>query len=282
MVRKGCVFDIKRYAIHDGPGIRMNIFFKGCPLSCMWCHNPEGQDPDPELMFDGLRCLACGACQDRSLPEECPSGALQRCGKYMSVEQVMEIVLRERLFFDRSGGGVTFTGGEPLMQPDFLIGLLQACKESGIDRAVDTSLYAPGKVVRQVISLTTLFLADVKIMDPLKHKQYTGVDNILIHKNLFLVARSGVPFLLRIPLVHGVNDTEKETDLLARFAVQLRDMGNLKGIHLLPCHNYGQGKTMRMTGKKVQQGSFSAPPVQVIDSIMLKLRALGFRVVKGG
>ncbi|HHV02935.1 MAG: glycyl-radical enzyme activating protein [Bacteroidales bacterium] len=283
MVHQGCVFDIRRYAIHDGPGIRLNIFFKGCPLSCMWCHNPEGQDPQPELMFDKSRCLGCGACEDRSLPENCPSGALQICGQFMDTSQVMKIIHRERLFFDRSGGGVTFTGGEPLMQPDFLVGLLRSCRESDISSALDTSLYAPEQIVKQIIPLTSLFLTDIKLMDPVKHRYYTGVDNTLILNNMLHVARSGVPFALRIPLVHGVNDSGTEIDSLVRFAVQLRDMGNLTGIHLLPYHNYGQGKTSRMMGKKIPlQRSFSAPPGDLTDSILLKLRTLGFNAVKGG
>ena len=121
---EGCIFDIKRYAIHDGPGIRMNVFFKGCPLHCHWCHNPEGQDPDPVVMFTSSRCLGCGACEGHTLPEECPSGALKTCGRYMTVEEILKLALREKIFFDRSGGGITCTGGEPLMQPDFLISLL--------------------------------------------------------------------------------------------------------------------------------------------------------------
>lgn len=280
---QGCIFDIKRYAIHDGPGIRMNVFFKGCPLLCHWCHNPEGQDPDPVIMFNPSRCLHCGACEDRTNPEACPSGALETCGRFMAVDEILKLALREKIFFDRSGGGITCTGGEPLMQPDFLISLLAACRKNGIHTTVDTCLQAPESVVHRVIPHTDLFLADVKIMDPAVHKKYTGTGNSLIHRNLRTVARSGVPFSLRIPLLRGINDTKAEIDAMTAFALELRELGRLTTIHLLPYHNYGKAKKSRIYhGRLPVQGDFSPPTTQKIQAILKDLHSHGFHAVTGG
>ncbi len=283
MSAKGCIFDIKRYAIHDGPGIRLSLFFKGCPLSCQWCHNPEGIDPQPQLIFNKSRCLGCNACEDHTIYENCPSGALELCGKYMDAGQIMDIVLREKPFFDRSGGGVTFTGGEPLAQPVFLLSVLKECKEKGIHTAVDTSLYASRQVVSQVIPLTGLFLADLKIMDPLLHKKLTGVDNVLIQDNLRYVACSGIPFILRIPLIHGINDHGQGIDETIRFILELRGSGNLQGIHLLPYHSFGTNKQKRIiTGNVPLQKSFFTPKKESIDSLLLKFQSLGIDTMIGG
>jgi pyruvate formate lyase activating enzyme len=283
MSAKGCIFDIKRYAIHDGPGIRLSLFFKGCPLSCQWCHNPEGIDPVPQLIFNKSGCLGCNACEDHTLPDNCPSGALELCGKYMDSGQVMDIILREKTFFDRSGGGVTFTGGEPLAQPVFLLDLLKACKGKGIHTAVDTSLYASPQVVSEIIPYTGLFLADLKIMDPLLHRKFTGVDNTLIHENLRHVACSGVPFMIRIPFIHGINNDGSGIDAMVRFILELRDSGNLQGIHLLPYHNFGTDKKKRIiSGKVLFQRSFSTPQKESIDSLFLKFQSLGIVTMIGG
>ncbi len=280
---QGCFFDIKRYAIHDGPGIRISVFFKGCPLSCRWCHNPESQDPVPQVMFDPLRCIGCGACRGHTIPDLCPSTALEVCGWKMDIGQIMQIVLKERLFFERSGGGVTFTGGEPLMQPEILAELLEACRGNGIHTALDSSLWAPAHIVKKIIPLTGLVLADIKVMDPAKHKYYTGVDNALIHSNLMAVARSGVPFALRIPLVRGINDSGRETEDLIAFALRLRDAGNLTCIHLLPFHPYGKNKASGLiSGKIPASGDFSAPAAHAVDSLLIKMLSMGFNVVKGG
>ncbi len=280
---QGCIFDIKRYAIHDGPGIRMSLFFKGCPLSCRWCHNPEGIDPRPQLIFNKSRCLGCNACEDQTLADNCPAGALEFCGKYMEAGQVMGIILREKLFFDRSGGGVTFTGGEPLSQPAFLLHLLKKCKENGIHTAVDTSLYASRKVVSRMIPYTGLFLADLKIMDPLQHKKFTGVDNDLIQDNLRTIACSGVPFFLRIPFIHGINDKGSCINEMVRFILELHESGNLSGVHVLPYHNFGTDKQKRIiSGKVPAQQSFSAPTKESINSLLVKLQVLGIDTVIGG
>ncbi|MDD4920706.1 MAG: glycyl-radical enzyme activating protein [Bacteroidales bacterium] len=283
MTPKGCIFDIRRYAIHDGPGIRLNVFFKGCPLHCQWCHNPEGQDPLPGLIFNQSRCLGCRACKDYTLPQACPSGALETCGTWMDVDQVLQTALREKLFFDRSGGGITCTGGEPLMQPGFLVSLLAACREKGIHTAVDTCLFAPETVLLQVIPHTSLFLADLKVMDPALHKQYTGADNFTILSNLLVIARSGVPFALRTPLIPGVNDTKAELEAMTAFALELQRLGNLTTIHLLPYHNYGKEKRSRiLRGRIPFQGNFTTPSEQKVQAILKDLHRKGLHAVTGG
>lgn len=280
---KGCVFDIKRYAIHDGPGIRLNVFLKGCPLQCRWCHNPEGQDPDPVVMFNQSRCISCNLCQDYTNPSDCPSGALELCGKYMSVQEVLDLALREKVFFDRSGGGVTFTGGEPLMQPDFLIALLQACQQHDIHTTIDTCLYAPESVLKQVIPHTDLFLADLKIMDSAQHLKYTDTDNRLILTNLLTIARSGVPFALRIPLLKDVNDTKAEVEAMQAFALELNSLGNLTGVHLLPYHDYGKAKKSRIyKGIVPKMGDFAPPSSRKIKQLLDSWHALGFHAIQGG
>jgi pyruvate formate lyase activating enzyme len=201
----------------------------------------------------------------------------------MDPEQVMELIIREKIFFDRSRGGVTFTGGEPLAQPVFLLHLLKACKEKGIHTAVDTSLYASRQVIREMIPYTGLFLADLKIMDSLLHKKFTGVDNVLIHENLRYVARSGVPFMIRIPYIHPVNDNGACIDDMIRFILELNDLGNLNGIHLLPYHSYGTDKKKRIISGKVPfQKSFSSPHKESTDSLLLKLLSLGIDTMIGG
>ncbi|HOG24665.1 MAG TPA: glycyl-radical enzyme activating protein [Bacteroidales bacterium] len=283
MTPKGCIFDIRRYAIHDGPGIRLNVFFKGCPLRCQWCHNPEGQEPLPGLIFNQARCLDCGACKDYTLPHACPSGALETCGTWLDAEQVLHTALREKIFFDRSGGGITCTGGEPLMQSEFLVSLLAACREKGIHTAVDTCLYAPEIVLLQVIPHTSLFLADLKVMDPALHKQYTGADNTVIHSNLRVVARSGVPFALRIPLIPGVNDTRAELEAMTALALELQRTGNLTAIHLLPYHDYGKEKRYRILGGRTPfQGNFSSPPEKQVRAILGDFHRQGLPALRGG
>lgn len=187
------------------------------------------------------------------------------------------------MFFDRSGGGVTFTGGEPLAQPDFLGHLLKACKEKGIHTAVDTSLHASRRVVSRMIPYTDLFLADLKVMDPLLHKKFTGVDNLLIHENMREVARSGVPFLIRIPFIHEINDNGLCIDDMIRFILELRELGNLNGIHLLPYHSYGTDKKKRIiSGKIPPQKAFSTPAKESVDSLLLKFQLLGIDTMIGG
>ncbi len=264
----GLVFDIKRYAINDGPGIRIVVFLKGCNLNCVWCHNPEGISPKQERMYAQSKCIRCGTCvaacpeQAIVLTEEgivtdtslcnltglcaavCPTTALEMTGQPMTVDEIMTEIEKERVFMEQSGGGVTFSGGEPLLHPDFLIQLLDECGELGIHRAVDTAGLANTGILMEVARRTDLFLFDLKMMDPERHKKWTGVSNEKILGNLKMLAETGVPIIIRIPLIGGVNDDMENLNQTARFVASLA--GEKKTVNLLPYHKIAQTKYTKL------------------------------------
>jgi len=262
------VFDIKRYAINDGPGIRIVIFMKGCNLNCVWCHNPEGISADQERMYAQTKCIKCGTCV-AACPEQaiiltpegivtdsalckltgscaavCPTTAIEMTGKTMSLEEILAEIEKERVFFDQSGGGVTFSGGEPLLHPDFLIKLLDECGKRGIHRAVDTAGLANREILMDIASRTDLFLYDLKMMDQERHRQWTGVPNEKILENLKLLASVGAKIIIRIPLIGGVNDDPENMDETARFVASLA--GEKKEVNLLPYHKIAQTKYQKL------------------------------------
>jgi pyruvate formate lyase activating enzyme len=268
MQTKGIIFDIKKFAIHDGPGIRSTVFFKGCPLRCRWCHNPEGMSPFPEILVSAQRCLAdCRACiklcpqkalakrkggivldRDRCdacglCADACPCEALQMAGRKVSVEAVTDELAKDAVFYNGSGGGVTFSGGEPLVQTDFLYELLLAAKKQGWHTAVDTCGHAPFAVFARIMPLVDLFLFDLKIMDPLKHKGFTGEGNGLILDNLTRLSRLTGSLAIRIPLVPGFNDSPGAMDQMADFCVSLP---RRHPVHILPYHRGGSAKRTRL------------------------------------
>lgn len=273
------IFDIRRYSINDGPGIRITIFMKGCPLKCKWCHNPESQSPEVQKLYtaskcigaqdcieecpegaltltpDGVvtdfeRCTLCGQCADA-----CPTKAIEMSGKLYSTDELMKIIERERVHIDQSGGGVTFSGGEPLMHPEFLIEMLKACGEKGLHRAVDTCGFAETNTLLEVARHTELFLFDLKLMDTEKHKQWTGISNQLILKNLKLLAETGAKINIRIPLIKNVNTDKTEIRKMAEFISKLpfkicgsetASPGGKLPVNLLPYHNIATGKYQKM------------------------------------
>lgn len=258
------IFDIKRYAINDGPGIRTTIFMKGCPLSCVWCHNPEGLSSRKQKLYTKKRCIGCRTCvencpqkvltltpdgivSDHSLcdlcgkcAEVCPAMAMEFSGTDYSIDYLMKEIEKETVFMDRSEGGVTFCGGEPLLHPDMLLELLCRCGELGIHRAVDTTLYAKPDIVRKVMEHTELFLVDLKHMDSTKHKLYCGVTNEVILSNLRMVADTGREFHIRIPLIEGVNADEENITRSAEFLASLP--WQYHTVNLLLYHNIGKNK----------------------------------------
>ena len=258
----GIIFDIKRYAINDGPGIRTAVFFKGCPLECWWCHNPEGQRSQPQLMFRVNRCKASNACLDvcpqsaihwenesitnwetcdncGKCAEACFSGAREMVGRIVSVEQLMEEIERDIPFYDQSGGGVTFTGGEPMFQREFLLASLLACKKQELHTIVDTSGHASWDGFELIYPLVDLFLYDLKLMSNTKHKQYTSVSNQLILDNLRKLSTTRAHIIVRIPLIPGVNDDQENIKLSASF---LAGLPYLDGVELMPYHEIGMAK----------------------------------------
>ena len=296
----GFLFDIQRYALHDGPGIRTAVFFKGCPLSCWWCHNPEGQSPQPNLMYFENRCLVCGECI-RVCPhgavhclngeihtssacqvcgtcaDACPAGARKTVGRRMTVSEVMREIQKDLIFWDESGGGVTFTGGEPLAQPFFLQSLLDACREKRINTVVETCGLAKKDVVVDLSEKASLFLYDLKILDPAKHKKYTGVANDSILENLEALAEKKRRVIVRYPLIPYINDDSGNV----RRMVALLSRLHLRQIHLLPYHETGTEKYKRL-GWGFRLEDVKAVPASLVKKIAGEFERAGINVKVGG
>lgn len=300
--REGLIFDLKQYAINDGPGIRTTVFFKGCPLRCRWCHNPEGQSFAPEMMIRASRCLtdcsecvaacpegaivktagvpvldrprcnACGKCAD-----VCPAQAIERVGRRLSAAQLLREIEKDRIFQEESGGGVTFSGGEPLSQPDFLSEILDHCRKKEIHATVDTCGFAPADVLEKIAEKADLILFDLKAIDEKKHIAFTGESNRLILENLKRLAAKGKKIVVRIPVIPGVNDDEENILGTAEF---LRSLGTISEISLLPYHKLGRDK-YRGLEKKADDDDFTPPSADQIERIKGDLEDCGFRVSLG-
>ena len=259
------IFNIMRFSTQDGPGIRTTVFFKGCPLSCWWCHNPESQRLQPELLYLEERCRHCGdcvtACPQHAIEqvegtvrtsavcrncgqctEACQAEARQIAGRRLTVGELVAEIERDLIFFEESGGGVTLSGGEPLAQPRFVSALLGACRERGIGTVIETCGYAPSGVFLTVALAADLVLYDLKLMDPVKHKQYTGVSNRRILGNLEELVARGRKVTVRIPVMPGINDSDDDIRQFARYLSELP----ARQVELLPYHHIGAGKYKRM------------------------------------
>ena len=267
---QGIVFQIQRFTIHDGPGLRTELFLKGCPLRCRWCSNPESQDPKPQIGVYRTKCIgrkSCGCCEevcpqaspfrftvgklasiDRSIctsclecAKACPSDALKQWGIPMSIEECMEIIRRDRGYYERSGGGVTVSGGDPLVQADFTARLFQACRAEGIHTCCESTLHAPWQKIEKLIPLTDLFISDLKIMDPQLHRLYTGAGNQLILDNLKRLVESGSSLILRIPVIPGINNDMQNIAASADFILNELH-GNVRTLQLLSFMRLGEEK----------------------------------------
>ena len=250
------IFDIQRSSFVDGPGIRTTVFFKGCNLRCRWCHNPESQNFEKEILFFKNKCTGCGKCKGLTTEDSdfiCFNDAKEICGKDYTVAEVLSVVLKDKRFYESSGGGVTFSGGECMLQIDFLEEILKECKKNGIHTAVDTAGHVVFEYFERILPYTDLFLYDIKCLNNEKHKQYTGVPNELILSNLKRLLQSGKAIWIRIPIIPEVNDNESE--LLAIKTV-LSSYGSPERVELLPYHAMGEHKYIAI-GKEAQ--IFSVP-----------------------
>ncbi|MBQ7475234.1 MAG: glycyl-radical enzyme activating protein [Clostridia bacterium] len=275
-MQKGLVFNIQRFSLHDGPGIRTGVFLKGCPLRCRWCHNPEGFTMAAELEYNPVKCIGCGRCTvcpegchriadgahlfDRTgcvkcfrCVDACPAGALLRAGREYTVDEVMETVEKDRPYYENSGGGLTVSGGEPLLQWEFTLALLKEARARGIDTAIETSGFAPSEVIKAISSYVDVFLFDYKVTDPGDHEKYTGVPRAPILENLRLLNEEGRRVVLRCPIIPGVNDDDGHFDAIAELS---RELDSVFRVDLEPYHELGTAKYPKF-GK---EASFSAEP----------------------
>jgi pyruvate formate lyase activating enzyme len=264
---EGVILNIMRFSINDGPGIRTTVFLKGCPLHCAWCHNPESITTEPMVWLYPERCLHCGACVERceqqalamqdGLPvrdmdrciscgecvQVCHAEARQQVGRRMTVDELMADIMADRLFFEESKGGVTFSGGEPLRQPDFLLAGLQACQARYIHTAVDTTGCVREEELLRISDAVDLFLYDIKMMDDSKHRHYTGLSNRLLLSNVKALDRWGKEIIIRIPVIPGLNDSREDFAAVGRF---LQPLSHVQQVQLLPYHKTGIHKHSRL------------------------------------
>jgi len=285
MRTSGLVFNIQRFSIHDGPGIRTSVFLKGCPLRCFWCHNPEGRHLRPEVRYSPSRCITCGACVEAcpnhahtihdgvhhfsrglchghgACIEVCYSGALESSGRVMTVDEVMEEVLRDRPFYESSDGGVTLTGGEPSLQDGFTLGILSRCKEKGIHTAIETCGEAPWHALESILPYTDLVMMDIKAITPEKHQEVTGRTNERILANARALALAGKPLIFRTPIIPGVNDSDQEFSKILSFIIELTHLHSDSKIsyELLPFHKLAGDKYTSL-GMEYAAATLAPPP----------------------
>lgn len=265
--RKATIFNIQKYNMHDGPGVRTLVFFKGCPLRCKWCANPEGLERKFQVMFKKDACVSCGACVPvcpkgihsiteqghtvnreidcigcRKCMEACLYNALDIAGEVRTISEIMDVVLEDRMFYDMSGGGMTLGGGECTAQPEACLSLLQTAKQNGVNTAIETCGYTPHDKLMKIAEYVDLFLFDIKHFNSDRHSELTGVRNEVILKNLTELLNTKHNVKIRMPMLKGVNDSREEIENTMKFLLPFRDMKNFRGIDLLPYHKMGVNK----------------------------------------
>lgn len=298
---KGIIFDIQYYSVYDGPGIRTCVFLKGCPLRCVWCHNPESHKLNPEISYFKDRCAGCGRCVDActnealkltkegivrdyercsvcaKCVEACENGAMEKIGKELEAQEIAEIVARDKPFYDNSGGGVTISGGEPTMQAEFLLSLLESLKHQGIHTAIETCGFFKGALIRELVDLSDLFLFDIKHMNQQAHKKFTGVSNEEILSNFEKIHSSAGSerIIPRIPLIPGFNTDHDAIDEIITFLKQIRYNGP---VHLMPYNKMAKTKYEKV-GKAHLYQDMGELPEEKINAIMKKIEDNSFQVL---
>lgn len=271
-MNKAIIFDIQHCSASDGPGIRTTVFFKGCNLKCAWCHNPESQEFKPQMMFYKDKCKACGKCTEVCpTPKNCtlcgkcsfycPFDARKVCGKEYTVDEVFAEIIKDKAFYKNSDGGVTFSGGECMLQIEFVLDILKKCKENGIHTAVDTAGHIPFESFEKILPYTDLFLYDIKCFDSETHKKYVGVGNKLILENLKKLFEVGAKIWIRIPVISDINDSIEEMQAIKEF---LDKNGKPEKIELLPYHAMGENKYAAI-GKEAQR--FTPPDEEELKEL---------------
>ena len=299
----GLIFDIKKYAINDGPGIRMTIFFKGCNLNCQWCHNPESLSPKVQKMYNASKCIGAAKCLDNcpndalkltehgivtdfdacnlcgKCAEVCPTKAFEMLGSNIPISELMKKIDNEAIFFDQSGGGVTFSGGEPLMHADYLLKALKECGIRMYHRVVDTTAFTNLETLLEVAENCEMFLIDLKLMDSQKHKEFTGVSNEKILSNIKELSKTNCEILFRMPLIKGVNSDEINIIKTAEFINSLE--GNRNKINLLPYHKVAENKLVKL-GKADDFIEFDTPSDEEASEIISIFNKYGIKASVGG
>ncbi|MHA2308267.1 MAG: glycyl-radical enzyme activating protein [Candidatus Heimdallarchaeaceae archaeon] len=263
---KGMIFDIKRFAIHDGPGIRTTVFFKGCPLECWWCANPEGQNLETEKIISPFQLDENDRCIKDVVGEE------------ISSLQVLTEILKDRVFYEESNGGVTFSGGEPLMQPEFLHSLLVLSKQEGLHTTLDTSGYAPQAILEKIVDSVDLFLYDIKLLDKEEHMKYTGVSIELILQNLSFLVEREQNIIIRIPIIPGITDTSENLALIGSYLSELKFISR---VDILPYNEMSKAKYTRLE-KPYELNNIVPPTDERMNEIKEKLEQFGLQVKIGG
>lgn len=287
----GTIFNIQKYSIHDGPGIRTTVFLKGCPLHCWWCHNPESQNYGPQLIFREDRCIGCGTCvkvcpnhtqKDKcdccgACARACPTCAREVIGSTVTAEYVLKEIEKDIIFYDQSGGGVTFSGGEPLVQPNFLQEMLKECKARDIHTAIDTSGYANWEVLSRMVDSTDLFLYDIKHMDDTIHTKTVGVSNRIILGNLEKLSKIHSNIIIRIPIIPGINDDQQNIVSTAKYISSI----SISRANILPYHKTGMDKYDRLDRKYRLVGTVE-PSKESVERVGRIFTEHGLNVKIGG
>jgi len=277
ILNKAFIFNVMRYSVHDGSGIRTTVFFKGCPLCCKWCHNPESIEQKPQQVFNAKKCIKCGHCASKAGGENCPTGARETIGYEITLANLMKELNKDLLFYEQSNGGVTFSGGEPLYQAEFMLDALKACKEDRINTAIDTSGFCDTDAILKATEMTNYFLYDLKFIDSEKHEKYCGGSNEIILKNLEHISQARAKIFIRIPVIPGINDDLQEMKGIFEF---IKAIKNIETVHLLPYHNIQTDKYNRI-GKKYELPEISGNESPNMDEIK-RLFSGKFRVKVGG